>query len=58
MQKYLLSGPSVLNEKFMKKIWREITDFFLCPKNKNLIFVSCEKIYRCGGNDSFLCSIL
>jgi hypothetical protein len=21
----------------------------LCPKNKNLIFVSCEKIYRCGG---------
>jgi hypothetical protein len=22
-------------------------------KNKNLIFVSCEKIYRCGGNDSF-----
>jgi hypothetical protein len=47
-----------LNEKFMIKIWREFTDFFLCPKNKILIFVSCDKIYRCGGNDSFLCSVL
>jgi hypothetical protein len=35
----------------MLKIWREITDFFLCPKNKNLIFVFCEKIYQaCNGN--------
>jgi hypothetical protein len=42
----------------MIKILREITDLFLCPKNKNQIFVSCEKIYRCGGNDSFLCNVL
>ena len=21
------------------------------------MFVSCEKIYRCGGNDSFLCVV-
>jgi hypothetical protein len=34
----------------MIKFWREITDFCLCPKYKNQIFVSCEKIFRCGGN--------
>jgi hypothetical protein len=27
-----------------------ITDLFLCPKNTNFIFATCEKIYRCGGN--------
>jgi hypothetical protein len=32
----------------MIQIWRELTDFVLCPKNKNLIFVSCEKYIAVG----------
>jgi hypothetical protein len=32
----------------MITIWREFTDIFLCPKNKNLNFASCEEIYRSG----------
>jgi hypothetical protein len=34
MQTYHLSGPTVLNEKFMIKMWREITDFFYVQKIK------------------------
>ena len=48
MQKYHLSGPTVLNEKFMIKIWREITDFFLCPNNKNWFLFPVKKYIAVG----------
>ena len=30
----LIPGPAGLTEKFMIKISRQITDFYLCSKNK------------------------
>jgi hypothetical protein len=43
MEKYHQSGPTVLNEKFMIKIWREITDFFYVQKIKILFLFPVKK---------------
>ena len=49
MQKYHLSGPTVLNEKFMIKMCREITDFFYVQKIKIWLLFPVKKYIAVGG---------
>jgi hypothetical protein len=49
MQKYHLSGPTVLNEKFMIKMWREITNFFHVQKIKIWLLFPVKKYIAVGG---------